>query len=51
MFGKENFMIIMNKEEEKVVIDNITGVIDMLIKNIMAKRFGVCLMRTVQSLR
>lgn len=39
MFGKENFMIIMNKMENKEVVDNITGVIDMLIKKHYGKTF------------
>lgn len=41
MFGKENFMIIIDKEVDKVVNDNITGVIDMLTK----KRYGKTIWR------
>ena len=41
MFGKENFMIIMNGEVEKEVKDNITGVIDMLI----GRRYGKTIWR------
>ena len=40
---KENFMIIMNGDNEREVVENITGVIDMLIK----KRYAKTIWRTL----